>query len=60
MDTEEDDLRSELIDLTDMDLAELDAIPGGVLVAALARLDRRTAAADEQYAGFESALDGDD
>ncbi|MEU8086587.1 FxSxx-COOH cyclophane-containing RiPP peptide [Micromonospora sp. NPDC049101] len=58
MDTEEDDLRSELIDLTDMDLAELDAIPGGVLVAALARLDRR--AAVDQYAGFESALDDDD
>ncbi|WP_433308620.1 FxSxx-COOH cyclophane-containing RiPP peptide [Micromonospora sp. CA-269861] len=59
MDTEEDDLRSDLIDLTDVDLAALDAIPGGVLVAALARLDRRAAAGD-QYAGFESALDGDD
>ncbi|TNH26927.1 FXSXX-COOH protein [Micromonospora orduensis] len=59
MDAGEDDLRSELIDLTELDLAELDALPNGVLVAALGRLDRRAAAGD-QYAGFESALDGDD
>ncbi|MET8310197.1 MULTISPECIES: FxSxx-COOH cyclophane-containing RiPP peptide [unclassified Micromonospora] len=60
MDTGEDDFRSELIDLTDLDLTELDALPVGVLVAALRRLDRRAAAPGDQYAGFESALDGDD
>jgi FXSXX-COOH protein len=58
MDTGEEVLRSDLIDLTDLDLAELDALPGTVLMAALRRLERRGAAPGDQYAGFESALDG--
>ncbi|MFC5923960.1 FxSxx-COOH cyclophane-containing RiPP peptide [Micromonospora vulcania] len=60
MDTGEDDFRSELIDLAELDLAELDVLPSTVLIAALQRLDRRSAAPGDQYAGFESALDGDD
>ncbi|MGC4749651.1 FxSxx-COOH cyclophane-containing RiPP peptide [Micromonospora sp. DT201] len=60
MDTGEDDFRSELIDLTELDFAELDALPGTVLFAALRRLDHRAATPGDQYAGFESALDGDD
>ncbi|WBB50860.1 FxSxx-COOH protein [Verrucosispora sp. WMMA2044] len=60
MDTGEDSLRSDLIDLTDVDLAALDAVPSEVLLAALRRLQRRSVAAGDQYAGFESAIDGDD
>ncbi|MEU2614257.1 FxSxx-COOH cyclophane-containing RiPP peptide [Micromonospora sp. NPDC007271] len=60
MDTGEDVLRSDLIDLTDLDPAALDALPSAVLVAALRRLERRSAAPGGQYAGFESALDGED
>ncbi|MEH0844886.1 FxSxx-COOH cyclophane-containing RiPP peptide [Micromonospora sp. CPCC 205711] len=60
MDTGKDDVRSDLIDLTELDLAELDALPSAVLVAALRRLERRGSAPGDQYAGFESALDGDD
>ncbi|GAB3932789.1 hypothetical protein GCM10027614_02610 [Micromonospora vulcania] len=44
MDTGEDDFRSELIDLAELDLAELDVLPSTVLIAALQRLDRRSAA----------------
>ncbi|MEV6816003.1 FxSxx-COOH cyclophane-containing RiPP peptide [Micromonospora sp. NPDC051296] len=60
MDTGEDVLRSDLIDLTNVDLTELDGVPSEVLLAALHRLQRRSAAAGDQYAGFESALDDDD
>ncbi|WP_158554094.1 FxSxx-COOH cyclophane-containing RiPP peptide [Micromonospora deserti] len=60
MDTGEAELRSDLIDLAELDFAELDALPGSVLVAALRRLERRSTALGDQYAGFESALDGDD
>lgn len=59
MDTGEEEIRSDLIDLAELDFAELDALPGAVLVAALQRLERRSALGD-RYAGFESALDGDD
>ncbi|MFE9690209.1 FxSxx-COOH cyclophane-containing RiPP peptide [Micromonospora sp. NPDC005806] len=60
MDAGEEMLRSDLIDLTDVDPAALDALPSGVLVAALRRLERRSADPGDQYAGFESALDDDD
>ncbi|MEU4679281.1 FxSxx-COOH cyclophane-containing RiPP peptide [Micromonospora sp. NPDC023737] len=60
MDAREEVLRSDLIDLTDVDPAALDALPDTVLLAALRRLERRTAAPDAQYAGFESVLDGED
>ncbi|WFE38213.1 FxSxx-COOH cyclophane-containing RiPP peptide [Micromonospora sp. WMMD998] len=60
MDAEEDMLRSDLIDLTDVDLTALDAVPSAVLVAALHRLERRSADLGDQYAAFESALDGQD
>ncbi|WBB73075.1 FxSxx-COOH protein [Micromonospora sp. WMMD1128] len=53
-------LRSDLIDLTEVDLTALDAVPSAVLVAALHRLERRSADPGDQYAGFESALDGRD
>lgn len=43
MDTGEDSLRSDLIDLTDVDLVALDAVPSEVLLAALRRLQRRSA-----------------
>ncbi len=60
MDTGEESLRSDLIDLTDVDLIALDAVPRTVLVAALRRLQRRSAAVDDQYAEWVSAIDGDD
>ncbi|MBQ1026521.1 FxSxx-COOH cyclophane-containing RiPP peptide [Micromonospora sp. C95] len=60
MDTGEDSLRSDLIDLTDVDLVALDAVPSEVLLAALHRLQRRSGAAGDQYAGWNSAIDGDD
>ncbi|MEV0004773.1 FxSxx-COOH cyclophane-containing RiPP peptide [Micromonospora sp. NPDC050980] len=59
MDAGEETLRSDLIDLTDVDLRALDALPSAVLVAALRRLERRSADPGDQYAGFESALDDD-
>ncbi|NLU78209.1 FXSXX-COOH protein [Micromonospora sp. HNM0581] len=60
MDAGEDSLRSDLIDLTDMDLAALDAVPSEVLLAALHRLQQRSGASGDQYAGWQSAIDGDD
>ncbi|GIJ80427.1 FXSXX-COOH protein [Micromonospora phaseoli] len=60
MDTGEDSLRSDLIDLTDVDLVALDAVPSEVLRAALHRLQRRSGTAGDQYADWESAIDGDD
>ncbi|MGC5031061.1 FxSxx-COOH cyclophane-containing RiPP peptide [Micromonospora sp. DT229] len=60
LDTGKDVLRSDLLDLTDVDLAALEDVPSQVLLAALHRLQRRSAAAGDQYAGFSSALDGDD
>ena len=60
METGEDMLRSDLIDLTEVDLTALDAVPSAVLLAALRRLERRSADPGDQYAGFDSALDGED
>ncbi|RIV41530.1 FxSxx-COOH cyclophane-containing RiPP peptide [Micromonospora radicis] len=60
MDAGEDVLRSDLIDLTDADLSPLDSVPNEVLLAALERLRRRSAAVGDQYAGWQSVIDGDD
>ncbi|AEB45378.1 FxSxx-COOH cyclophane-containing RiPP peptide [Micromonospora gifhornensis] len=60
LDTGEDVLRSDLIDLTEVDLAALEGMPSQVLLAALHRLQRRSAAAGDQYAGWNSAIDDDD
>jgi FXSXX-COOH protein len=59
MNTNEESLRSDLVDLTGLDFDELDALPASVFVTSLERLQRRTDAFAGQYAGFESFLDVD-
>lgn len=53
---EEHVLESELLDVSDLDLAKLDALPGSALHLALRRVLAESEVAPDSYAAFESAL----
>lgn len=54
---DEPDLASDLLDLSQISLERLDAMPDSVLGAALRRILAETEEDPEYYAGFQSALD---
>lgn len=53
---DEADLESDLIDLTEVDLEQLDVLPDSVFAMVLLRVLRDDSPQSDRYTGFQSAI----